>query len=500
MKPDVISHRQFNKTKDNLQKILNVDEVQPYFPILYNYNFTNMGINCIFKSRYLFNKLLNEVFITNDSIYTKIVYEASIYDRKKKIYYYDNVFIKSIPILDPIGVSIDIYSLTNNNLSNLTYKNSQKQINNYNNEAYIDAFFTYIGSYMGDNNIAPTFPRFFGTYSCITKKFRYDITEEISDIKHYTQFKKNYNKKFILENLSQTYTESASSSLNNIRSHTSTNSIGSHNSFEYYEDADDTNSENSDIIDMFSVDKLELGNLESDLQNIETTSFLLYDNFPTQLIIIEQLDITLDDYLEHNVLSDDEWLSILFQICYGLAISQKLFKFVHNDLHSSNIMFKQTTDEYIYYKILGKLYKVPTFGRIIKIIDFGRATFSHNKFIYFSSAFDINGDAEGQYDYPKHNSFKYCKRKPNYSFDLARLATTIIKSFSTDSELYRLLKTWMTDKYNKFILTHHDDFNLYIKIANDMNNAIPIKQFKNKIFNKFIVKQIVTNDIIYTYN
>ena len=46
------------------------------------------------------------------------------------------------------------------------------------------------------------------------------------------------------------------------------------------------------------------------------------------------------------------------------------------------------------------------FNKIVKIIDFGRATFTHNNIIYFSDAFDENGDAEGQYDYPENNSFR----------------------------------------------------------------------------------------------
>ena len=281
MKLEVISHKQFNKTKHNLEKLLNVSDIQSYFPTICNYNLKKLSDKSLFKSRYLFKHLMNEVVIINNSRYMKTVFEATIFDRIKKTNYYENVFIKSIPILDPIGVSIGIFSLNNTYLSNFICKNTQTQINNYNNEAYIDAFFTYIGSYMGEQNIAPTFPRFFGTYSCITKKFRYDVTEELLDIKQYTRFNQNCNKLFVLEHIADNYIETTSSSLQSIMSHNSINSCDLHS--EFNDSENDNNSEHSDIIDMFSIDKLELGDIDKELQNNEHSSFLLFDNFPTYL-------------------------------------------------------------------------------------------------------------------------------------------------------------------------------------------------------------------------
>ena len=128
-------------------------------------------------------------------------------------------------------------------------------------------------------------------------------------------------------------------------------------------------------------------------------------------------------------MSDLEWKSILFQICFGLAVAQKKYNFVHNDLHSSNIMFKNTNLEYIYFNFKGKYFKVPTFGKITKIIDFGRATFNVNDKIFFSDVFKKNGDAEGQYSYPYTNSLDKCKIKPNKSFDLSRLSTYYNSTF-----------------------------------------------------------------------
>ena len=41
-----------------------------------------------------------------------------------------------------------------------------------------------------------------------------------------------------------------------------------------------------------------------------------------------------------------------------------MFDFTHNDLHTSNIMFKKTDKQYLYYKYDKIHYKVPTFGKI----------------------------------------------------------------------------------------------------------------------------------------
>ena len=88
--------------------------------------------------------------------------------------------------------------------------------------------------------------------------------------------------------------------------------------------------------------------------------------------MIEMMDGTLDNYIDKtdNNISETEWKSILFQICFGLAVAQKAYDFVHNDLHSSNIMFKNTNKEYLYFSFKGNYFRIPTCGKITKIIDF----------------------------------------------------------------------------------------------------------------------------------
>ena len=142
--------------------------------------------------------------------------------------------------------------------------------------------------------------------------------------------------------------------------------------------------------------------------NNEINYVNLYD-LPVQLNCIEMLNNTLDSYLENETICDTEWNQYYFK--YGLAVAQKKFNFVHNDLHSSNIMFKNTTLEYLYFNFKGKYFKIPTYGKIVKIIDFGRATFNVGENIFFSDVFKKNGDAEGQYSFPYNNTLNNCKIK-----------------------------------------------------------------------------------------
>ena len=54
---------------------------------------------------------------------------------------------------------------------------------------------------------------------------------------------------------------------------------------------------------------------------------------------------------------------------------QKHYSFTHNDLHINNIMYTSTSKTFLYYKYNNIYFKVPTYGYLFKIIDFGRSHF-----------------------------------------------------------------------------------------------------------------------------
>jgi len=281
-----------------------------------------------------------------------------------------------------------------------------------------------------------------------------------------------------------------------------------------YNDIDnsDNDIDNSDIdiTNLNSFLNSDMDSLSSSLDNISEDSsqfkFLKYvrvKNFPVQLIFMEVLDKTLDELLDSDNynMSEDEWISILFQICFGLSIAQKYYNFVHNDLHSSNIMFKNTNYKYLYFNINNTYYKIPTFGKITKIIDFGRATFKVQNKIFFSDVFKKNGDAEGQYSYPYHNNVNKNKVKTNPSFDLARLSTTIIERLEEDSPVFSMVKEWSKDRYGNYLIYHNDNFELYKRISKTVETAIPKNQLKHELYQRFAIKQskIPKKEFVYYY-
>jgi hypothetical protein len=234
---------------------------------------------------------------------------------------------------------------------------------------------------------------------------------------------------------------------------------------------------------------------------MDATYNVVIPNFPVQIICMESLDITLDEYVSKYKVSFEEWLSIIFQICFGLAVGQKHFALTHNDLHGNNIMFKKTGLRYLYFHYNGTYFRIPTFQKITKIIDFTRSVFQVNDKLYFSDVFRKEGDAEGQYSYPYKNDLEKCYHKPNKSFDLARLATTIARYFKPEEEIYKLLLSWMTDKNGNNLGEEEDSFDLYIKIARGVDNAVPKEQLSKSLFNLFHIDKndIPQNSFIYYF-
>ncbi len=232
---------------------------------------------------------------------------------------------------------------------------------------------------------------------------------------------------------------------------------------------------------------------------------MAFKNYPVSLNVIEECTNSLDNHLNFtsDTITETELFAIYFQITFGLAVAQKHYQFCHNDLHTENVMYNTTNQKYLYYSIYGINYRIPTFGKIYKIIDFARATYKFNKFIYFSNVFDEDGEAENQYTYPS----KYASTNPedivypNPSFDLVRFSLTV-KPFLTDShDAVNCFIDRMTMKDNgELINDDENDFNLYIDIARTCHNALPIKILSSPEFNIFKVKYIPRHTkVVYIY-
>ena len=301
-----------------------------------------------------------------------------------------------------------------------------------------------------------------------------DITEEP------TPDNNNNNNSTNIDN--QTGGDIEESTINNTTTDNATTDITDNNITDLVE-VDDFIEELSDV----DKDNMSFGDFDDNGGNLY---FIKCEKMPVSLSLMEKLDSTLDDLLDEDYnMSETEWFSMFFQVSFGLAVAQKYFNFVHNDLHSSNIMFKKTNAKYLYFQIGNTHYRIPTFGKITKIIDFARGTFKLGDRWIFSDQFKDDGDACGQYDYPVDGSLKNCENKPNPSFDLVRLGTTVIQHLDNLDKVRTFVEEITLDEYGNSLCYDEDAFQLYIDIAHNCHNAVPLEVMAKPIFNKFKIQK-----------
>jgi len=230
------------------------------------------------------------------------------------------------------------------------------------------------------------------------------------------------------------------------------------------------------------------------------------NKFPVQVICMENCETTLDDLIMNNKLSNNEWFSALMQIIMILITYQKAFSFTHNDLHTNNIMYNETTKKFITYYYNKKTYKVPTFGRIFKIIDFGRSIYKYQGKIFCSDSFQTGNDAASQYNTEPYFDEKKPRLEPNFSFDLTRLACSIFDYLVDDLEeiqnldeitdpVKKIIVEWCLDDKGTNLLyknngdERYPDFKLYKMIARHVHNHIPQAQLERPEFKQFIIEE-----------
>jgi len=244
---------------------------------------------------------------------------------------------------------------------------------------------------------------------------------------------------------------------------------------------------------------------DDDESEEEEHVYATFKEFPVQVICMENCENTFDDLILHNDLSEVEWFSALMQVVMILITYQKVFSFTHNDLHTNNIMYVNTEKEFIYYCYKKKYYRVPTFGRIFKIIDFGRSIYKFDGKIMCSDSFQLGGDASTQYNTEPYYNDKKPRLEPNYSFDLCRLACSIfdylvdsmdsIRDLNKCDAITRVIVEWCLDDNGINVLyknngaDRYPDFKLYKMIARYVHNHTPQAQLERKEFNAFTISK-----------
>jgi hypothetical protein len=472
------------------------------------------------------------------------------------------IHIKFSPLLDPIKFMIGKYDMSDPSFKSLPKLGDDKscaKIRDFNNTSYVDNFFSYLTGQMLNERGFRHGVDYYGSFLGIQEKYKMDIEDDFEYLQSSEQFHANRNRFFTVarmpENVEQfgigsranrqrlQFSSSSRESIEMIEevvlldSSESLSPPDSSSELEEVYKKEETASESSASSDDSSLDDTasetddeddddedddgaeEEWETESDCddesdystgENEGPVAFL--NNFPMQMICLEKCDGTLDELFENEELDDAMGISALFQIIMTLITYQNAFQFTHNDLHTNNVMFVKTQSKYLYYKYKGVYYRVPTYGRIFKLIDFGRAIYKYGGNQYCSDSFAPGGDAATQYNCEPFMNPNKARLEPNYSFDLCRLGTSIhdfiiddhTMPVDTMSNLQKIVARWCLDDNGKNVLykrngeERYPDFKLYKMIARTVHRHIPEAQLSDPIFNSFSVpsKDVVYNEVM----
>ena len=138
-----------------------------------------------------------------------------------------------------------------------------------------------------------------------------------------------------------------------------------------------------------------------------------------------------------------------------------------------------------------------TYGKIWKIIDFGRAIYKFRGKVIFSDSFSEHGDASTQYNCEPYLNPDKQIVPPNFSFDLCRLACSLYDFFEEEEDhlpkIRALIEEWLLDDKDRNILykkngdERYEDFKLYKMISRSVHRHVPKDQLERKIFTQYLV-------------
>jgi hypothetical protein len=523
------------------------------------------------------------------------------------------MFIKRVHLVEPISAMEGIYLLPQDGAlpqPQEYWMNTLTKIHNKYNEAYIDSLCCATVSRLVETEKSPHWCRFYGAFNGRVNKYLYNITGEISSLRHERWFNKNqklgmFNIKVVGEELGQKPpveimeeggTIECTDLENNIENTKNSledendeilqvETIDSDSEGEESEESEDGEEEDEEddctsqspstdedatveLLEERPVRIIKLDNKHSQSSNSSSSNedssvseslhsddydtnscnqnqsefFAEFTDFPVQVTLMERCTGTMDALLDDEEDSEDpeiikskdiRWSAWVFQVIAALSVAQYYYGFVHNDLHTNNVMWTETTDAYIYYRLDGlkdgeKFYRVPTFGKLMKIIDFGRASFwlKDRESLIITDSYEDGNDAAGQYNCPPYYDPSEQRIDPNPSFDLCRLAVSMFDALypemppvaetpeklsvepgrialETESNLYNMLWCWLTDSEGKNILRNPDDserfpdFDLYKHIAQYATNSVPREEAQKIYFEALyrIEKKNIPSDV-----
>lgn len=504
-----------------------------------------------------YNPLYARLFVMNESNYRHTSLQTK-YDMVDLHHVKDqngvvvekDVFVKFAPLLEPYRYMIGKYDIENEKYKTLPQLNSDsasvdKKMLSVHNASYVDSFFCYLtGMLYHHHNIVHGID-YYGSFLGMQKKYRIDICDDLeylrnstffhdhigklfyiddedngTSFQHHTTSRKNKQKIVVsdetlciaceeLPDISTTVQASPiNDELEEVFHKSRTNSMISTSSSSSEETESDIsyNESEEDENDVHSGEDLDSDEESEESEESEEEVYAYIHNFPVQMICMEKCQGTVDELFSNEEMDEPTASSMLFQVVMMLLMYQKMFQFTHNDLHTNNIMFVATEKEYLYYQYNGKCYKVPTYGKIYKIIDFGRSIYKFHGNTFCSDSFAKDGDASTQYNCEPFMNKKRPRLEPNNSFDLCRLGSSIF-DFIMDiedeeaslDELQKTVLRWCKDDNGKNVLykkngeERYPSFKLYKMIARTVHGHIPESQLEYSFFHQFQTNECDTS-------
>lgn len=215
--------------------------------------------------------------------------------------------------------------------------------------------------------------------------------------------------------------------------------------------------------------------------------------------IYELIDTTLDKII--NKLKLPEIYSVLIQLSYIIYIMNKN-GYTHNDLHSLNIGIKNTTQKYI--TIFDK--RIPTFGRFVKLIDYGSVLHKKYDFGRFSKFIDKKNELKeligfNESKFLSENLIKEIRRILDIIFELSfysKIPIKFWKKYDYNKDLNNFLNSEDAILVNTLVENNDDKYNLYALLYPEKYQKRLLKsKFKKTINN---IMRLPIEDVIFLMN
>ncbi len=464
-------------------------------------------------------------------------------------------FRKMTHLLDPVRWLQGKYSLPKHSYlpwHQESWEAAWNKLQDPMNQAYVEALASYAFSKLRESDISPHFHYFYGSMCAKADTYAYNITDSYMSYRHARWFWTGQEKKLFTLQFDETIPDEIKVALleqpDELEDSSDDSSEKSEEELTGLEcDITDAKSIHSTDGSLFECAEEEDSEEEEDTEDDEDDDdssdeeleiFAEVKNFPVMMIFTESSTGTMDDLLDdfEEVGSEpgtkkweQTWKAWIFQIIAALSTAQYIFGFTHNDLHSNNVVWSKTEKTHLYYKTNnGQVYKVPTYGKIFRIIDFGRSIFTINEHAFFSDDFKKGNDAAEQFNFGELYDPSEQEVYPNPSFDLCRFTVSVFESLfpecppvkknggilceepdlvikETESELYNTMWSWLLCDDGHNVLMDPDgserypNFDLYKVITSQVHNAVPSEQVTKPVFASFKTKEIPKDKVYSLY-